>query len=112
MRMCAPYCTAAWSRPLKIAIIDDSAARASVIEEGLRDADIDDIETLTDRTNVVRRLTEIAPDVAVLNLTNRSRDALEESFLISRSVNRPIAMFVDQSDEEMTLASVDAGVSA
>ena len=112
MRMCISYCTAAWSRPLKIAIIDDSAARASVIEEGLRDAGINDIETLTDRTNLVRRLAEIAPDVVLLNLTNPSRDALEESFLISRSVNRPIAMFVDQSDEEMTLASVDAGVSA
>ena len=48
----------------------------------------------------------------LLNLANPGRDTLKESFLISRSLNRPIAMFVDQSDEEMTLASVDAGVSA
>ena len=112
MRMCTYIALQHGADPVKIAIIDDSAARASVIEEGLRDAGIDDIETLTDRTNLVRRLTEIAPDVVLLNPTNPSRDALEESFLISRSVNRPIAVFVDQSDEEMTLASVDAGVSA
>ena len=62
MRMCTSYCTAAWSRPLKIAIIDDSAARASVIEEGLRDSGINDIETLTDRTNLVRRPVGIAKD--------------------------------------------------
>jgi len=83
-----------------------------VIEEGLREAGLSDIATLTERTGLVARLAEVAPDVVLVNLTNPGRDELEESFLISRSLNRPIAMFVDQSDEEMTLASVDAGVSA
>jgi two-component system, response regulator / RNA-binding antiterminator len=83
-----------------------------VIEEGLREAGLVDIETLTDRAGLIARLADIAPDVVLLNLTNPGRDTLEESFLMSRSLNRPIAMFVDRSDEEMTLASVDAGVSA
>jgi response regulator NasT len=47
-----------------------------------------------------------------MNLENPSRDTLEESFLVSRSLGKPIAMFVDQSDEESTIAAVDAGVSA
>ena len=83
-----------------------------MIEEGLREVGLTDITTLTERVGLVARLAEIAPDVVLLNLANPGRDTLEESFLISRSLNRPIAMFVDQSDEEMTLASVDAGVSA
>ena len=86
--------------------------RASLTEEGLHGAGLADVTVLTGRHGLVARLAEIAPDVVLLNLTNPGRDTLEESFLISRSLNRPIAMFVDQSDEEMTLASVDAGVSA
>ena len=78
----------------------------------MREVGLVDLTVLTERSGLVARLTEIAPDVVLLNLTNPGRDTLEESFLISRSLNRPIAMFVDQSDEEMTLASVDAGVSA
>jgi response regulator NasT len=37
---------------------------------------------------------------------------LEEYFLVSRALARPIAMFVDQSDDDAIAASIDAGVSA
>ncbi|MBB4640904.1 ANTAR domain-containing response regulator [Rhizorhapis suberifaciens] len=97
---------------MRIAIVDESSARAAVIEEGLREAGLDDIATLTDRNGLVARLTTLAPDVVLMNLENPSRDTLEESFLVSRSLGKPIAMFVDQSDEESTFAAVDAGVSA
>jgi two-component system, response regulator / RNA-binding antiterminator len=97
---------------LRIAIVDESSARAAVIEEGLRDSGLSDIATLTDRRGLVARLTELEPDVVLINLENPSRDTLEESFLVSRSLGKPIAMFVDQSDEESTIAAVDAGVSA
>jgi response regulator NasT len=97
---------------LRIAIVDESSARAAVIEEGLRESGLSDIATLTDRRGLVARLTELEPDVVLMNLENPSRDTLEESFLVSRSLGKPIAMFVDQSDEESTIAAVDAGVSA
>lgn len=47
-----------------------------------------------------------------MDLGNPSRDVLEEYFAVSRVLDRPIAMFVDESDEESIAASVDAGVSA
>jgi two-component system, response regulator / RNA-binding antiterminator len=37
---------------------------------------------------------------------------LEEMFQVSRSVPRPVAMFVDQSDRSSIEAAMDAGVSA
>lgn len=97
---------------MRIAIVDESAARAAVIEEGLRDSGLNDITTFTDRKGLVAQLTAMEPDVVLMNLENPSRDTLEESFLVSRSLGKPIAMFVDQSDEESTIAAVDAGVSA
>src|SRR3546814_15055543 len=58
------------------------------------------------------RISDWSSDVCSSDLENPSRDTLEESFLVSRSLGKPIAMFVDQSDEESTNAAVDAGVSA
>ena len=97
---------------MRVAIVDESPARAAIIEEGLREAGLDDIAVLTERTGLVAQLETLAPDVVLLNLGNPSRDSLEESFLVSRALSRPIAMFVDSSDEEATGAAVEAGVSA
>jgi two-component system, response regulator / RNA-binding antiterminator len=83
-----------------------------VIEEGLRDAGLLDVTVLIDRAQLAARLEAIAPDVILINLENPSRDTLEESFAISRAVARPIAMFVDQSDEQSIAEAVDAGISA
>ena len=45
-------------------------------------------------------------------LRQPARDVLEEYFAVSRALSRPIAMFVDQSDDDSIAASIDAGVSA
>ncbi|WP_293552521.1 ANTAR domain-containing response regulator [Parvibaculum sp.] len=97
---------------LKIAVVDESAARAEVIAEGLREAGLTDVYLLVERTNLVARLAALAPDVILINLENPRRDMLEESFALSRSLARPIAMFVDQSDDRAISEAVDAGISA
>lgn len=97
---------------MRIAIIDESAARAAVIEEGLREAGLSDVTVFTDRRGVAVRLEAFSPDVVLINLANPHRDELEESFALSRAMARPVAMFVDQSDVAGIEAAIDAGVSA
>lgn len=97
---------------MRIAIIDESAARAAIIEEGLRDAGLSNIVLLSGREGLVQRLTALSPDVVLIDLANPQRDELEEIFAVSAALARPIAMFVDQSDETMIEAAIDAGVSA
>lgn len=97
---------------MRIAIIDESAARASVIQEGLTAIDDCELFVVTDRRGLVARIEEIGPDIVLMDLGNPSRDVLEEYFVVSRALARPIAMFVDESDEESIAASVEAGVSA
>jgi two-component system, response regulator / RNA-binding antiterminator len=53
----------------------------------------------------------IDPDVILIDLESPSRDVLEQMFKVSRSVARPVAMFVDRSDAETIDAAIDAGVS-
>lgn len=97
---------------MRIAIVDESAARASVIHEGLASLDDCEIFVVTERRGLVARIGEIAPDIVLMDLGNPSRDVLEEYFAVSRVLDKPIAMFVDESDEESIGASIDAGVSA
>ena len=99
-------------RLMKIAIVDESAVRASIIEEGLAQLDDREVFILTDRHGLLARIQEIAPDVVLIDLGNPSRDVLEEYFAVSRALARPIAMFVDESDDVAIAASIDAGVSA
>lgn len=93
-------------------IVDDSGPRASVLEDGLREAGYDDIHLVPPRGAFVARLERMAPDVVLMDLGSPSRDTLEEMLVVSRALARPIAMFVDQSDEAMIGAAIDAGVSA
>jgi response regulator NasT len=97
---------------LRIAIVDQSPARAAVIEEGLREAGLTDIAVLTERHGLAARLEALSPDVVLIDIASPSRDELEELFAVSRALARPIAMFVDQSDEDAIGAAIDAGVSA
>ena len=97
---------------MRIVIIDDSGLRASVLEEGLREAGYEDIHVVPPRGAFVARLERMAPDVVLIDLGNPSRDTLEEMLSVSRALAKPIAMFVDKSDESMIGAAIDAGVSA
>src|SRR3546814_8675979 len=97
---------------MRIVIIDDSAARASIIEEGLASLEDCEISVISGREKLLARVAESAPDVVLMNLGNPSRDVLGEYFAVSRALARPIAMFVDESDDESIAASIDAGVSA
>lgn len=97
---------------MRIVIVDDSGLRATVLEEGLREAGYDDIHVVPPQSGFVARIERMAPDVVLMDLGSPSRDTLEEMLAVSRALARPIAMFVDQSDETMIGAAIDAGVSA
>ncbi len=97
---------------MRIAIIDESAARAAVIAEGLAASGLCDITVLIERQGLVARIEELSPDVVLVDLANPRRDELEELFALSRAISRPIAMFVDRADDGSIEAAIDAGVSA
>jgi len=97
---------------LSILVIDENRIRASIIEDGLREAGHDHVTVLHDINDVARTVEARRPDVIVIDLENPNRDRLEHFFSLSRAVQRPIAMFVDRSDASSIEAAVAAGVSA
>jgi two-component system, response regulator / RNA-binding antiterminator len=97
---------------LHVLIVHQNVTRASVLEGGLRAAGILRVTLLRDTQNLVRRIVEIDPEVIFIDLGNPDRDVLEQMLQVARSVSRPIAMFVDQSDSDTIDAAVEAGVGA
>lgn len=97
---------------LSILVVDDNRIRASIIEDGLREAGHGPVHVITEINEVASRIGEIAPDVVIIDLENPNRDMLEHFFALSRILQRPIAMFVDRADPGSIEAAVEAGVSA
>ena len=97
---------------LSVLIIDENRIRASIIEDGLREAGHSRVAVIHDVNEVARTIEATKPDVIVIDLENPKRDTLEHFFSLSRAVQRPIAMFVDRSDGAMIEKAVEAGVSA
>jgi response regulator NasT len=97
---------------LRILLVDQNADRAAILEEGLRDAGCRDITIVREVHSLMRRIIEIDPDVIFIDLENPSRDVLEQMFQVSRSVRRPIAIFVDKAETESIHRAMQSGVGA
>jgi len=97
---------------LRIVIVDENPLRATVLEDGLREAGFVHVLCLRERHNLLARLHAIDPDVILIDLEDPSRDVIEQMFQVSREVKRPVAMFVDQSDRSTIEEAIEAGVSA
>lgn len=97
---------------LTILVIDENTIRASIIEEGLREAGHSRVTVVHEVNGIARVIETLQPDVIFIDLENPNRDMMEHLFQLTRTVARPIAMFVDRSDTASIEAAVDAGVSA
>ncbi|WP_113144190.1 ANTAR domain-containing response regulator [Rhizobium sp. CECT 9324] len=97
---------------LTILVIDENAVRAAIIDEGLREAGHTHVTVVHEVNGIARIVETLAPDVIIIDIENPNRDMMEHLFQLTRTVERPIAMFVDRSDTASIEAAVDAGVSA
>lgn len=100
------------AKSIRIAVVERDRERAMLIVDGLREAGDYEISVIGDERGLSRRLKELNPDVVLADLENPSRDVLEEMALASGPLDRPVAMFVDRTDDQLTKAAIEAGVSA
>lgn len=105
-----PQCS--MNSALSIIVVEKDRDRALLIVDSLRAAGDHDIHVIADETGLARKIAERNPDVVLIDVTSPSRDMLEELTLASGPMDRPVAMFVDQTDQGLTKAAIEAGVSA
>lgn len=97
---------------LTIIIVESDKSRAMAIVDSLLETGNHKIRVLDEGTGLARSISEVNPDVVLVDVTNPSRDMIEELTLASGPLERPVAMFVDRSDISVTKAAIEAGVSA
>lgn len=100
------------SAPLKILIVEPDRDHALSMVDSLQATGDCDISVIAEMSGLSRKVSQHDPDVVIIDITNPSRDMIEELTLATGPLERPVAMLVDQSDESLTKAAIEAGVSA
>ena len=88
------------------------AVRSRSLRIGLLESGFNLIAVLPADTFLHKRLTQLQPDIIILDAESDARDALEHVVMATRDARRPIVMFTNDSDTSNARAAVAAGVSA
>lgn len=99
-------------RDLRILVVEPDPEKARQIIDALVEAGWSDARAIGNASRLERAIKEHEPDIVLIDLANPSRDTLEQISLASDTRARPVAMFVDRTDDELTQAALAAGVSA
>ncbi len=97
---------------LNILIVEADDDKAREIVDALVEDGWSNLSVIASASALERTLTKQDPDIILIDLANPDRDTLEHLTLVSQARSRPVAMFVDHTDEVMTQAAISAGVSA
>ena len=100
------------SKPLSIVVVEKDRDRALLIVDGLREAGDFEVFVIGDEVGLARKIAQRNPDLVLIDAGNPSRDSLEELTLATAPMERPVAMFVDNTDGTLTRAAIEAGMSA
>ena len=97
---------------IKILVVEPDHSKAKDIIDALIGGGWSDVVVLASSSALDRNLRQHNPDIILIDLANPDRDTLEHISLVSQAKSRPVAMFVDHTDEGMTQAAIEAGLSA
>jgi response regulator NasT len=97
---------------LRVMVVDDAAERAELVQRALRGAGYEVIAHVASTFDLHRRVSDLKPDVIIIDTESPDRDTLEHLSLMNRDAPRPVVMFTNDSDHRKIREAVHAGVSA
>jgi len=100
------------SRMLRVLIVDESRERALDLCQGVADGGHMVAAVLADASDLADRVTELQPDIVLINTDAPSRDTLEHLATLDRDFPRPVVMFADHGDDDVIRRAMRAGVAA
>ena len=100
------------TKPLSIIVVEEDRARALMIVDSLRASGDHEVRVISEVSGLARRISEHNPDLVLVDLTSPTRDTIEELSLATAPMERPVALVGDESDDSLTRAAIEAGVSA
>ena len=113
-------------RPLRIVIVapeepdrdlsdaqsEGELERARSLRIGLLASDYNIVAVLPADPFLPERLSQIAPDMIIVDAESQARDTLEHVVMATRDERRPIVLFTNDDDTSQVGAAIAAGVSA
>ncbi|WP_298838468.1 ANTAR domain-containing response regulator [uncultured Roseobacter sp.] len=100
------------NKDLRILVVEPNPERVREIVDSLNNAGWSDVKAVAQISALERTVRDFAPDIVLIDLTNPDRDMLEHISHATETSKRAVALFVDQTDEDLTQAALLAGVSA
>lgn len=97
---------------IRVVLVDDSPGRAAILEQALTDAGCEVMARLGSCVDILDTVQSLQPDVILIDIDCPDRDTLENLDRMNRSAPRPVVMFAETSDTDMTSRALKAGVSA
>ena len=94
---------------------DDEVAeveRSRILRMALLEAGYNVVATLPGDAFLPERISQIQPDMIVVDAESQGRDILEHVVMATRDERRPIVMFSDEEDTSHVRRAIAAGVSA
>lgn len=88
------------------------AERSRSLRIGLLEGGFNLVASLPADVFLAERLTQLRPDMVIVDAESGARDALEHVVLATRDAPRPIVMFTNDDDPAHMKVAVSAGVSA
>lgn len=97
---------------LRVLLVDETFERAAMLKQALQQAGYSIAAHVSSSADLPGLVSELKPDVIILDTDSPDRDTLEHLCVISRDQPRPIVMFTHDDDSDKIRASIRAGVSA
>lgn len=97
---------------MRILVVEADREKAQNILDALSAAGWTDLHCLAQISGLEKSIKSCDPDIVLIDVANPDRDTLEHISMVSDTRSRTVAMFVDQTDQDLTQAALTAGVSA
>lgn len=86
--------------------------RSRDLRIGLLQAGYNVIASIPGDIYLIERLTQLQPDLIIIDAESDARDVLEDLVMVSRDAPRPIVLFTEEGNPSQLAAAMNAGVSA
>ena len=87
-------------------------ARSRDLRIGLLQAGYNVVASIPGDLYLVERITQLQPDLIIIDAESDARDVLEDLVMVSRDAPRPIVLFTEEGTPSQLEAAMSAGVSA
>ena len=97
---------------LQVLVVDENRGRSDLLTQAIIDAGHDAVSMQNSGKVLSKMVSDLSPDVIIIDIESPDRDTLEQMRSISRENPKPVVMFSDDNKPESIKEAIEAGVSA